>query len=172
MRHRLFNLAAAAVALTLGAATLVLWARSYRQADRLYVPIPGDHAAISSHGRIWLLIFEPVAADALAFDPVARIDESFAGLEPLLLDRSRFGFVWSFPTKDSFGFCRIVAIPHAVAFVALAVPPGIAGFRRVRRWRRVLRGCCGDCGYDVRATPGRCSECGSPLPNARAGMTR
>ena len=30
--------------------------------------------------------------------------------------------------------------------------------RRVRRWR--LKGCCVECGYDLRGSGGRCSECG------------
>jgi hypothetical protein len=38
--------------------------------------------------------------------------------------------------------------------------------RRVKKRQRREQGLCGECGYDVRATPGRCPECGTPTPAA------
>jgi hypothetical protein len=56
--------------------------------------------------------------------------------------------------------------PHWFLVLLLAVPPALAalGWQRRRRQRRRLgpdARPCPICGYDLRATPGRCPECGA-----------
>jgi hypothetical protein len=55
-----------------------------------------------------------------------------------------------------------LVIPYWILFVAAAAPPTWRAVRAVhrRRSRRLQPGCCRKCGYDLRATPERCPECG------------
>lgn len=63
---------------------------------------------------------------------------------------------------DSRGWLLIVPFRGVVALLCLA--PGLwvagIGFRSLRRRRRVRRGLCAECGYDLRASLDRCPECG------------
>jgi hypothetical protein len=59
-----------------------------------------------------------------------------------------------------------VILPWWLMLLATAPLPLLwaIGWRRRRRGER--RGLCAVCGYDLRASPERCPECGSPVPDA------
>ena len=64
----------------------------------------------------------------------------------------------------------VLVFPHWAAFAATAVPPAFWLLWRRRRLHRLRRrGLCARCGYDLRATPERCPECGTAAAAAACG---
>lgn len=53
-----------------------------------------------------------------------------------------------------------LALPMVFLIVLFAGLPILTVKLRLRRGQRAAVGCCTACGYDLRATPGRCPECG------------
>jgi hypothetical protein len=101
----------------------------------------------------------------------------FVGRGPLTLDVGQWfdrpsGLGFDLAISRSGGFdgwvafvpCWFVCLMTAVSVV---VPLTLA--RRRRAARRRLMGLCPSCGYDLRATPERCPECGTAVPISPAG---
>ena len=69
-------------------------------------------------------------------------------------------------------------IPHSHLLALFCLPPllwlALAARRGIQRRGRRCRGECLDCGYDLRATPGRCPECGgeAAAPATPGGAAR
>jgi len=63
---------------------------------------------------------------------------------------------------------RVITVPFWILLAATAALPAWklrAIFREYRHNRRRRGGFCGSCGYDLRATPQRCPECGAVPAN-------
>jgi hypothetical protein len=56
-----------------------------------------------------------------------------------------------------------VEVPFWCLAIAFALPPAAWAFRHCRGRRRKRLGLCPACAYDLRATPGRCPECGNAV---------
>jgi len=57
-----------------------------------------------------------------------------------------------------------VAAPFWLFSLPFAVLPSWTLYRFIRRARRSRRGLCRQCGYDLRASPDKCPECGMSVP--------
>ena len=66
---------------------------------------------------------------------------------------------WRGSVGDSGIFIDLVAVPSIIA-LPVTIPLMLRYWRRLRSKKRRSRGQCGGCGYDLRATPERCPECG------------
>jgi hypothetical protein len=55
---------------------------------------------------------------------------------------------------------RHLWFPHGLVVAVSAILPAWRVLRMIKRRRRSLIGLCPTCGYDLRATPERCPECG------------
>ena len=81
-----------------------------------------------------------------------------------LFDRHGFGFGYAAHKPTSTGPAYALGVPHWLPIVALAIMTCRAARSRIRR----APGCCAICGYDLRATPDRCPECGTAATSSRA----
>jgi hypothetical protein len=168
----------ASFALFLG--TSVAWVTSYRWACA-WLPVYMDPAGkletralvlASAKGRL-LCTWTVTAANGRRY-AVERASFVFAGTS---------GDLWTFAPHDAqtrwrlagFAFGQgqhvwAVMLPHAY----LAVVTGLLPIARGARWytRRPSHrpGRCRYCGYDLRATPDRCPECGTTPPRATTAV--
>ena len=73
--------------------------------------------------------------------------------------------LWGFERDDGGDGLGLLAwslrVPYWSAVLALAVGPAARVYGVLRRARETRAGLCARCGYDLRATPERCPECGT-----------
>ena len=204
MLRALFTASSAASLLLCGALAL-LWARSARTADSVQIgkgnpgyQIPlGKHVSLGSvRGVFTVTYFRDWVIQPPVSIPLTTWWYDYEAT-PLLTQK---GVQW---WRDAFRFRnrtgqrrqviytlgngRVgswtfgVAVPHWFLVLIFSVPPAARWVlpwsrRRRRRWRQRC-GLCLRCGYDLRASGGRCPECGArrdagaagPSPEGEAG---
>jgi hypothetical protein len=185
VRRWLFNIATA-VSLVLFVALAVLWTRSahhHRLAEFYEVRWPRTDEmhwfAFRADSLSWTLSLRLVRGD---FDPVyfrawspesigkfrasssARRGWNFDTLSPRVNLSPPSGFALAHrmePGRPGFhGDEWLVTLPTWLPMAVLLVLPALWVSRFIRARRGRQRGLCPTCGYDLRATPQRCPECG------------
>lgn len=166
------------LSLLMCAAVAVLWARSYAYSDRLTSHRADGYRSIRAvQGQVVVAIdlgFPPAPGQSPSwdykreqlglvdlFDPVYFLCYN-AG--ETIVTWSHAGFQWYKRDRNNGVTMTRGATPMWSLFAATAALPlafsvSLTSPFRSRRRRRA--GLCATCGYDLRATPDRCPECGS-----------
>jgi hypothetical protein len=185
------------MSLGLPLAVSLLWIRSYKVSERIgwRTNEPCEHAAIERftgitiyRGSIWLERFDDLLTSPTHVELAERRtteQAKFKRLEgPVPLSAVNPGAAVSFA---GFGLCREtvslpwmsgkhfeLGIPFWAFLVAASLPVVVLNLRtrsQIKRRYRMRLGLCVRCGYDLRATAGRCPECGTAVPvRARPGI--
>ncbi|HEY7089011.1 MAG TPA: hypothetical protein VH518_13030 [Tepidisphaeraceae bacterium] len=168
MRPRLFTLLSA-VSLLLCVATVGLWVRSYWVFETLgHWAVRSDQLAVAnslSNQRGSCGLQHVVLTSEQTWMGAIGYEEKRWRIQPadfLVSTWCGFHFELGVPLGSVPGTKTIVFIPHWLLALVFAVCPSW-WLLRERRRRAALRavGRCKTCGYDLRATPDRCPECGT-----------
>ncbi len=169
LRRSLFNFASL-LGLVLCLATLVLAIRSYWVADA--IAWRNSNIATSCGDLLFSSDTRddprPITSGVVyqSSSPHSYKYKSLWGVQPAL---APIGFAYTIITGNGFRAFMMMVPLWFIALIAAILP---ALWIRLYRgkWRRERRrdaGLCPHCGYDLRATPDRCPECGTALANRK-----
>jgi hypothetical protein len=154
MTWRIFNVVVALASLALFFAASTLWVRSYWRADS-FVYYSGGRSTYGVTSNRGVFLVGRVTDDAGNGNrrwshEVTGADRNWA---------SQFGLRFGFGSRMA-GAERFLFVPcGVVAVLSGSVAASSWLYLRRRRYRQGA-GLCPSCGYDLRATPDRCPECG------------
>jgi predicted RNA-binding Zn-ribbon protein involved in translation (DUF1610 family) len=171
MIRRLFTILSA-LSLLLCVATCVLWVRSYWHRDWLGWR-GGEQSArcvlVCTPGPGWLLlqrawlgsegppIYEPWVTGCFAH---GDDEPGTPGFPHTFWERRGFGYVHAEIVPDG-SYFEYVQLPAWLVAGAFSAFPAARVWRSRQSRRLGSAGLCPSCGYDLRASPARCPECGA-----------
>lgn len=161
------------VSLLLTAAVCVLWARSYHRSE--FVSRTSARALTRESGAV--VVRRVVCAAGVVYVECHEASPVGVQSDTVSWDAGRIAEPYHWPDRTAWGVSyqrrvkssRYVSsraqeygISFWLLFAAMLFPP--TAVQTIRIWRQsqaAKRGLCRSCGYDVRATPARCPECGT-----------
>jgi hypothetical protein len=174
MRRRVITFPAL-LSLLLCVATCVMWVRSHFVRDTVGFGRAGGncHLAQSILGRVHVLSTLGGGCEGgvtHSCDRLAKTAAWHGGTSnyPRRIDW-RLGCAYEAYTVSRFAFPRpfvtnhrLIIVPYPYPAALFAITPAVYSIRRWRTSRRdATTGLCLTCGYDLRASPQRCPECGT-----------
>jgi hypothetical protein len=155
MRRRLLNIFAISSAV-LCVVCAVFWIRCFWRSDivGLFLVPKFGVIATSTNGTIitGLVLVEHRPQIRFGWNSEPRTNDLDAGIEQWC------GFAWG-KLQTGMGNVYMLGMPFWLLIAISAT--GAWGLRRLARIADFKQECCQHCGYDLRATPDRCPECGN-----------
>lgn len=169
MLRRLFTIAPA-FSLLLCAVTASLWVRSYHYTHLVMInfsPYLNTTFATGNGGFYGhVSITRATHRTGIEHYPYPSRSDEYASMKWWYPQTflSQFGFIEHHESNAQFKLYAFAAVPiwSVVVTTLLAPMPIIARRLKLRRRRRRCQ--CIQCGYDLRASQGRCPECGTAIP--------
>jgi len=150
-RRQVFN-AIAALSLAFSVVAMVLWMRGRLVTDEIYFNL---------HSHLIIVGSFPNHMDLILYRSNYR--GPLVELFPHDKHVPSMPEFWTFRIGGN-AFKWEVSIPWWLLLVAALALPVMVASRHIKRSLDVRRGLCTLCGYDLRATPDRCPECGTIPP--------
>ena len=174
MKRRLFTILSV-LSLVLCLACLLMWVRSgFANDDLQRNHGDGRSTAVFSQNGNLTVQSQHESQDGQEGGSVSWLWRFSSSPGPLL--RASWAWEWNWPvfqsgtlfmsSSSTVTTIQFVVLPYWLLTLSTAALPGFWVWRRWKAGRRLKTGLCRICGYDLRATPDRCPECGTPIPSS------